>query len=326
MAPPPPAPPPTACRPLAIVGTTASGKSALALEIARRVAEVELVSVDSMQVYRRMDIGTAKPTPAEQAEVPHHGIDLVEPWEEFTVAQFQTAIRSAIADVEARGRWPVLVGGTGLYLRAVIDDLDVPGRYPEVVTDLAREADTDALHRRLQALDPTAAARMEPTNRRRVLRALEVTIGSGRPFSSYGPGLTAYPSTRIELIGLRRSREEIDRRIERRYHAQLEAGFVDEVHALLDDPRGWSRTASQALGYKELADHLRGDASLDEALDLAIRRTRRFARRQERWFRRDPRIAWLDLDELEDADRRDDRPVLGALADRLAAGWRPEAD
>jgi tRNA dimethylallyltransferase len=281
--------------PLALVGTTASGKSAVALEVARRRSAVELVSVDSMQVYRGMDIGTAKPTPAERAEVPHHCLDAVDPWEEFTVAQFQGVVRAAIDDVHHRHRHPVLVGGTGLYLRAVIDELDIPGRFPDVAAELAAELDTVALHRRLAELDPLAASRMEPANRRRVLRALEVTIGSGRPFSSFGPGLEEYPPSRVQLVGLRRPRSEIDERIEARYHHQLDVGFLDEVQRLLDEPRGWSPTASQALGYKELAAHLRGECTLDEALDLALRRTRRFARRQERWFRRDPRIHWIDV-------------------------------
>jgi tRNA dimethylallyltransferase len=280
--------------PLALVGTTASGKSALALAVARARPEAELVSVDSMQVYRRMDIGTAKPSTDEQAEVRHHCLDLVEPWDEFTVAQFQHAVRSAVADVEARGKRALLVGGTGLYLRAVVDDLEVPARYPDVAAELDTVADTVALHTRLTELDPLAASRMESTNRRRVLRALEVTIGSGRPFSSFGPGLEEYPPTRFRLIGVRIPRSVVDQRIADRYASQLEAGFVEEVQALMDEPRGWSRTAAQALGYRELAGHLRGDATLEEALDEARRRTRRFARRQDRWFRRDPRIQWFD--------------------------------
>jgi tRNA dimethylallyltransferase len=286
--------------PLAIVGPTASGKSALALALARARPGVELVSVDSMQVYRGMDIGTAKPTAAERAEVPHHGLDLVDPCDEFTLAQFQSAITDAIADVESRGGWPVLVGGTGLYVQAVVDELDIPGRFPEVLAEIEADPDTEGLHRRLAALDPQAAARMEPGNRRRVLRALEVTVGSGHPFSSYGPGLDRYPPSRIRLVGLDRHRDELDRRIADRYRAQLSEGFVDEVRRLVDDPRGWSRTAAQALGYKELAAHLRGECTLDEALELAERRTRRFARRQQRWFRRDPRIRWLDADRPPD--------------------------
>lgn len=281
-------------QPVALVGPTASGKSALAMALARRRPDVELVSVDSMQVYRGMDVGTAKPTAEERREVPHHGIDLIEPHEEFTVADFQRTVLAAVDDIERRGRRALLVGGTGLYLQAVVDGLEVPGRYPEVREALDAEADTAALHRRLTELDPAAATRMEPTNRRRVLRALEVTVGSGRPFSSYGPGLDAYPPSRFRLVGLRLPRPVLDARIAARYDAQIAAGFLDEVRAVWSAPDGVSRTAGQALGYKELADHVLGGTAFDEALELAVRRTRRFARRQERWFRRDPRITWLE--------------------------------
>ena len=185
MSPGTPVPPRT--RHVALVGTTAVGKSALALAVARREPDVEIVSVDSMQVYRGMDIGTAKPTVAERAEVPHHLIDVADPWDDFTLAWFARTARDAVADIEARGRRALLVGGTGLYLRAVIDDLDIPGRYPEAREALEQDPDTLGLHRRLADLDPVAAGRMEPTNRRRVVRALEVTVGSGRPFSSFGP-------------------------------------------------------------------------------------------------------------------------------------------
>lgn len=304
--------PPPALSPVAIVGPTASGKSALALALARAYPVTELISVDSMQVYRGMDIGTAKPSAAEQAEVPHHGIDLVDPHEEFTLAQFQQVVLHTMADVESRGGWPVLVGGTGLYVQAVVDGLEIPGRYPEVVVQLEVESDTQLLHARLAELDPVAAARMEPTNRRRVLRALEVTVGSGRPFSSYGPGLDHYPDTPIVLVGLDRPRDVLDQRIVDRYHHQLEAGFLDEVQRLLTHPQGWSRTAAQALGYKELAEHLAGALTLDEALDLAVRRTRRFARRQQRWFRRDPRVVWFDAD----------RPLPELVAEVLALAQR----
>jgi tRNA dimethylallyltransferase len=285
---------------MAIVGPTASGKSALALVLARRNPGTELVSADSMQVYRGMDIGTAKPSAAERAEVPHHLLDLVDPDEEFTVARFQVAVRAAVADIEARGGWPVLVGGTGLYLRAVTDGLAIPGRYPEVRAGLEAEADTARLHARLVRLDPVAAARMEPTNRRRVIRALEVTLGSGRPFSSFGPGLEAYPPTRFRLVGLRVPRDVLDARIAERVRRQLDAGWLDEVRRLAARPGGLSRTAAQALGYRELLDPLAGRCRLDEAVDLIIARTRRFARRQERWFRRDPRIEWIDAAEACD--------------------------
>ena len=280
-----------------LVGATASGKSALAMELARRDPSWELVSVDSMQVYRGMDIGTAKPTAAEQAEVRHHLLDLLDPWEEGTVAWFQEQAHAAIADIERRGRRALLVGGTALYVQAVVDDLDIPGQYPAVRADLEADADTRALHARLHGLDPLAASRMEPTNRRRIVRALEVTIGSGRPFSSFGPGLDAHPRTAFTMVGIRRESEDLRARIAARYDEQMAAGFLDEVRRLRDDPRGLSRTARQALGYKELLEHLDAGVPLADALDLAVRRTGRFARRQRAWFRRDPRIEWIDAAE-----------------------------
>lgn len=282
---------------LVLVGPTASGKSTLAMAVARRLGDVELVSVDSMQVYRGMDIGTAKPSLAEQAEVPCHLIDLAEPGEDFSLARFQAAAGEVLAGIEARGRRALLVGGTGLYLRAVIDGLTLPGQWPEVRADLEAEAlipsDVTALHTRLRAADPTAAARIEPTNRRRIVRALEVTLGSGRPFSSFGPGLRAYPPNRFRMAGVWLPRQVIAARIAHRYVDQLSAGFVAEVEALASAPGGLSRTARQALGYRELLDHVAGRATLDEAVEVAVRRTARFARRQRAWFRRDPRITWV---------------------------------
>jgi tRNA dimethylallyltransferase len=282
---------------LALVGPTACGKSALALEAARRLGDVELVSVDSMQVYRDMDIGTAKPTAAEQSEVPCHLLDLADPSEDFSVARFQSAAAAIIADIEHRGKRALLVGGTGLYLQAVVDQLSLPGQWPAVRAELEEEAATPAgvggLHRRLAVADPPAAARIEPANRRRIVRALEVTLGSGRPFSSFGPGLGAYPPTRFRLAGVWLPRHVVGRRIAARYEAQLAAGFLDEVRALAQRPGGLSRTARQALGYRELLDHLEGKATLADAVDMAVRRTREFARRQRAWFRRDPRIVWV---------------------------------
>jgi tRNA dimethylallyltransferase len=274
-------------RHLALVGPTATGKSALALEVARAHPDVELVTVDSMQVYRGMDIGTAKPTKAERAEVPHHLLDLADPTEDFSLAAFAAAAKAAIAGIEARGHRALLVGGTGLYVRAVVDDLDVPGQFPDARADLEQDADTAALHARLAELDPLAASRMEPTNRRRIVRALEVTVGSGRPFSSYGPGLDAYPPSPIGQVGLRLPLDELDRRIEERVHAMVGAGLVDEVRSL---PAPLSKTAGQALGYRELL----ATDDVEAAVDETIRRTRTFARRQLRWFRRDPRITWAD--------------------------------
>lgn len=301
---------------VALVGPTASGKSALALDWARAEEGWEIVSVDSMGVYRRMDIGTAKPTPAERAAVAHHCLDLVEPTEEFTVADFQRAARAALADVEARGRRALLVGGTGLYLRAVVDDLELPGRYPAVRAELEAEADEPGglarLHRRLADADPVAAARMTPTNRRRVVRALEVTLGAGRRFSSFGPGLEAYPPTATVLVGLPLD-AGTDARIAARLADQVAAGLLDEVRRL-HRAGGLSRTARQALAYRELLDHLDGRFGLDEALALAERRTRAFARRQWAWFRRDPRVRWLHPGAGPGALLDAARAAAGALA------------
>jgi tRNA dimethylallyltransferase len=273
-----------------LVGSTASGKSALALEVARRLGGVELVSADSMQVYRGMDVGTAKATPAEQTEVPHHLLDVAEPEEDYSVARFQTDVAEVIAGIEARGRRALVVGGTGLYVQAVVDGLALPGEWPGVKAELER-APVHELYRRLTELDPLAASRIEPGNARRLVRALEVTLGSGRPFSSFGPGLGAYPpSPRFRLAGVWLPRPVLAGRIEARYRQQLAAGFLDEVRTLRDR---MSRTARQALGYKELLAHLAGDCTLEEAVAAAVSRTREFARRQRAWFRRDPRITWL---------------------------------
>jgi tRNA dimethylallyltransferase len=284
-------------RHLALVGATASGKSELALQLARHDPSFEIVSVDSMQVYREMDIGTAKPTAAERDDVPHHMLDLLDPHEESTVAWFQGEAMRAIEEIERRERRALLVGGTGLYHRAVIDGLEIPGEFPEARRVVEGEADTGALHRRLAELDPVAAARMEPSNRRRVIRALEVTIGSGRRFSSFGPGLGSYPPSRFRQVGVSLPPAVVRTRIDQRYEAQLDAGFLGEVQRLHRRPLGMSRTARQALGYRELLAHLDEECSLDEALDLAVRRTRHFARRQRAWFRRDPRIRWIHVDE-----------------------------
>jgi tRNA dimethylallyltransferase len=291
------APEPTS-RHLALVGTTASGKSAVAFEIARRRPDVELVSVDSMCVYRGMDIGTAKPTLAQRAEVPHHLLDLADPSEDYSVSRFQAGARDVLDGIEARGHRALLVGGTGLYLQAVVDELELPGRWPEVAAELEAEADrpggVGTLHARLIDLDPVAAGRMRPSNRRRVVRALEVTLGSGRRFSSFGPGLATYAASRFQLVGLRLSPAEVERRIEERFLAQLGAGFLDEVRGLASSGPGLSRTARQALGYRELLAHVEQGVPLDEATADGIRRTRSFARRQRAWFGRDPRITWID--------------------------------
>jgi tRNA dimethylallyltransferase len=277
---------------IALVGCTASGKSALAVAVARSVGGLEIVTADSMQVYRGMDIGTAKPSAPERAAVVHHLVDVADPTADFSVAEYQRQVRAAVATIAARQHAPLLVGGTGLYVRAVVDDLDVPGEWPAVRAEVEAEPVTAALHARLATLDPVAAGRIEPGNRRRLVRALEVTLGSGQPFSSFGPGLERYPPTPWRQAGIRLPRPVLRDRIRQRFDAMLAAGLVEEVRQLAKAPL--SRTARQALGYREVLAHLDGRCSLTDAVDEAVRRTIAFARRQDVWFRRDPRITWFD--------------------------------
>ena len=284
--------------PLVVLGPTASGKSDVAMAYATRHVGAEIVAVDAMQVYRRMNVGTAKPSAEDRALVHHHGIDLAEPSAEFDVAEFAGAGAEVVRTIMARGGRAVLVAGTGLYLRALTDPMEMPGRWPDVRERLelrAEDEGSEALHAELQTLDPTAAARMEPSNARRVVRALEVVLGSGRPFSSFGPGLDTYPPVAFVQVGIRWPRELLAARISARVHRMIEQGLVAEVADLLREPAGLSRTARQALGYKEIIEHLAGRCSLDEAIATVIVRTRQFAVRQERWFRRDPRIRWVDV-------------------------------
>jgi tRNA dimethylallyltransferase len=277
-----------------LVGATASGKSALAHRLALELGDVDIVSVDAMCVYRGMDLATAKPTVAERAEVPYHLLDLVEPSEEFTVAQFQREARDATDTIFGQGRRALFVGGTGLYGRAVLDDLEIPGRYPEVRATLDERAalDLEELYLELEVLDPLAVTRLERTNERRVVRALEVTLGSGRPFSSYGEGLMTYGPVRVVQVGLDVELEVLDERIDARFRRWMEDGLLDEVQALLERPGGLGRTARQAVGYRELLAHLEKAVPLEENVRDAITQSRRLARRQRSWFRRDPRVEW----------------------------------
>ena len=284
---------------VALVGVTASGKSELAHQVALRRGDVEIVSIDSMCVYRGMDLGTSKPTAVARAQVAYHLLDLVDPGTEFGLADFQKAARAALDDIDARGRQALLVGGTGLYLRSVVDDLRIPGRYPEVAAALEAELDegratVGELHRRLVALDPVGAGRMDPGNRRRIVRALEVTMGSGQPFSAFGPGLEAYPPAACTMIGLSIEPDVVDLRVATRFAGFMEAGLLNEVRALAARPGGMSRTARQALGYRELLAHVEDGVPLDACVEEAVRRTRTLARRQSAWFRRDPRIEWIE--------------------------------
>lgn len=297
-------------RDLAVVGATATGKTALALEINRRVGGFELVSVDAMAVYRGLDIGTEKPRGAER----WHLVDLADASTDYSVSDFQAAARDALAAIHGRGSAALLVGGTGLYHRAVIDELALPGRFPEAAAALERElavgdgAALASLYSRLQRLDPVAAERIEPGNARRIVRALEVTLGSGRPFSSFGPGLASYRASEVAMAGLALERRELDRRLEERLEGQLAAGFVEEVASLAASPGGLSRTARQAIGYRELLSVVEEGTPLADAKAAIIRRLKAFARRQEAWFRRDPRVTWFPADDP-------------ALAERVVEWW-----
>lgn len=282
-------------RRVVVLGPTASGKSAVAMHVAAALGDVDIVAVDAMQVYRRMDIGTAKPTSHDRSIVPHHCLDLVEPSDRFTVTQFQEAAAAALDAIAATGRRAVLVGGTGLYLTAVIDELTFPGEWPDIRAELESDPDTASMFSRLEGLDPTAATRIEPNNRRRIIRALEVCLGSGGRFSDAGPGTAKFPDNGVVQIGIRWSREDLALRISSRVDQMIAEGLVDEVRALVAESPPMSRTAAQALGYKEMIDHVQGRATLDEARAEIVLRTTQFAVRQERWYRRDPRIRWVDV-------------------------------
>ncbi len=290
---------------LAIVGPTASGKSDLAFAIAQALGDVEIVSLDSMQVYRGMDIGTAKPSAHELAAVPHHVIDVVEPCEEWSVVRTQAAARAAVADIEGRGRRALLVGGTGLYVQAVVDAFEFPGEdlslRAELEASTAEPGGVSAAYAELVAADPVGAARIDPHNVRRIVRALEVIRLTGRPFSSFGPGVDAFGPTvfPVRIFGIWLPRSLLAERIEARVAFMRERGFVEEAVRLAGAPMGLSRTARQAIGYREVLEAVAASGDLPdstritEALSLTVRRTRAFARRQRMWFRRDSRITWF---------------------------------
>ncbi|HEX6581815.1 MAG TPA: tRNA (adenosine(37)-N6)-dimethylallyltransferase MiaA [Actinomycetota bacterium] len=282
---------------LALVGPTASGKTAAALRIAEALG-AEILSIDSMLVYRGMDVGTAKPTESERARIPHHLVDMVEPSQPFSVASFQVAARRAAEDVRRRGETPLLVGGSGLYFRAVVDDLEFPGTEAGVREALEGEAAAlgpDRMHRRLVELDPVAASRIEPGNVRRTVRALEVAAITGRTFSSFAAAWERYGPERVRAAGVRLGTQDLAARVDARVQEMLGAGWLKEVEALVARGLGGWLTASQAIGYAELARHLAGELSLEDAVQQTVKRTRTLARRQLAWFRRDPRIRWFDV-------------------------------
>lgn len=287
---------------MAVVGPTASGKSDLGVALALELGG-EVVNADSMQLYRGMDVGTAKLTEAERREVPHHLLDVWDVTETASVADYQERGRAVVDALRASGRTPVLVGGSGLYVRAVLDDLEFPGTDPEVRARLEAELEdvgSGALHARLAALDPDAAAAILPSNGRRVVRALEVVEITGGPFTATLPEhRDVYPSVQV---GLDVPRPELDRRIDVRVERMWAGGLVDEVRALLEVGLREGRTASRALGYAQVIRFLDGEWTEEQALEDTQRATRRFARRQDTWFRRDDRVVWLpyDADDLLD--------------------------
>jgi tRNA dimethylallyltransferase len=289
---------------VAVVGPTAVGKSDLAVGLAQRVGG-EVVNTDSMQLYRGMDVGTAKLSPETRHGLPHHLLDVLDVTEPASVADFQRRAREAIADCRSRGVVPVLVGGSALYTRAVLDCFDFPGTDPALRAAYERElaeVGAEALHRRLAERDPEAAARILPTNGRRVVRALEVVELTGRPFSASLPRLE-YADPATVQVGLDCPREVLDARIELRVRRMWDAGLVEEVRGLADRGLRGGRTASRALGYQQVLAFLAGECSEQEAFDATVRGTRRFARRQDSWFRKDPRIHWLPWDAPDLVDR-----------------------
>jgi len=299
---------------VAVVGATASGKTGLSLGLAEHLAG-EVLNTDSMQLYRGMDVGTAKLAVAERRGVVHHLLDRLDIAETATVAHFQTWARDLIAEVRSRGRTPVLVGGSALYTRAVLDRFEFPGtdqhvrRALEAELEALGEAGPLVLHRRLRALDPPAADRIETENARRTIRALEVIELTGRPYSATLPTLT-YADAHTLQIGVDIDRPTLDDRIERRVEAMFANGLVAEVEALLARGLAEAPTASRAIGYREAAAYLGGTVSLAEAHEQTAARTRRFARRQDSWFRKDPRIVWVRHDDPDGLDR-----ALRAVAD-----------
>ncbi|MDP9225655.1 MAG: tRNA (adenosine(37)-N6)-dimethylallyltransferase MiaA [Actinomycetota bacterium] len=288
----------------ALVGPTAAGKTRASLSLAPLIG-AEIVSLDSMQVYRGMDVGTAKPTVAMRAAVPHHLLDLFEPSHELSVAEFQSLGRSAIGEVTARGNRPLLVGGSGLYVRSVVDDLRFPPHSPEVRRGLDTEIEqqgTQALYARLIELDPTAAQRIEPGNSRRIVRALEVIEVTGRPFSENYSWERFESLYDLSIAGITLPRDQLYAGIEKRVDAMLKDGLLEEVRRL--EAAGMGRTSRHALGYRQVLDAAPG-TSVQQIRDEIVAATKRFARRQESWFRADPRVVWFDA-----ADR--------ALIERLA--------
>lgn len=289
---------------VAVVGATASGKSELALSLAERLGG-EIVNTDAMQVYRGMDIGTAKLPLAERRGIPHHLLDLLEVTETATVADFQALAHRVIADCRARDVVPVLVGGSALYTRAVLDDFTFQATDPELRASLESElaeVGPAALHARLVDLDPVTAEIMGPANGRRIVRALEVIALTGEPYASVLPAPTYADPATIQ-IGVEVDRPTLDARIADRVEAMWADCLVDEVRGLADRGLRDGVTASRAIGYSQVLAFLDGELTADQAREQIVNRTRRFVRRQDGWFRKDPRITWVDHDDPERVEK-----------------------
>lgn len=307
-----------------IVGPTAVGKSAVAIKVAQRL-DGEIVSADSMQVYKYLDIGTAKIMPEEQDGVAHHLLSIIEPGKPFSVAEYKELAERAISDIHGRGRLPMLVGGTGLYVKAVVDGLELPGpgadpEFRRKLQDLAREQGNQHVHDLLKEVDPQTAARLHVNDLRRVIRALEVYYTTGIPMSSQQRGWDVpNPKYALAMVGLTINRAKLYQRINARVDKMLDEGLVDEVRNLFD--RGYLQgfTSSQALGYKEIVEYLEGKCTLEEAVATLKQSTRRYAKRQLTWFRRDPRITWVKVDEYKDLSEVTDR-VCDIISARLGLG------
>jgi tRNA dimethylallyltransferase len=283
---------------VAVVGPTAAGKSDLAVDLAEHLGG-EVVNGDSMQIYRGMDIGTAKLTASQRRGIPHHLLDVLDVTEPATVAQFQRWARAAIDDCRGRGRTPVLVGGSALYIRAVLDRFDFPGTDPDLrarLEDELAERGAQRMHAELAEADPDAAAQILPSNGRRIVRALEVVRLTGRPFAATLPERT-YFYDRVCQVGVDVPRPMLDERIALRVEQMWAAGLVDEVRRLEAAGLREGRTASRALGYAQVLRHLAGEIGEEQARERTVSATRRFARRQDAWFRKDRRIGWLPYDD-----------------------------
>lgn len=300
-------------RPIVVlVGPTASGKSALAIELARQLGRAEIVNADSMLVYRGMDIGTAKPALAERDSVAHHLIDIMDVTQTANVADFQQLARDQIALLRAQGITPIVVGGSSLYVRAIVDEFEFPGQDPQIRAHWEAELERlgpEFLHAELARRSPQAAANILPANGRRIVRALEIYDLTGA-VSGQLPE-PKYALTGVHQFGLHLEREVLDERIERRVHQMFEFGLVDEVRSLLDAGLREGRTASRALGYRQVIQMLDGELSLEEATQAVIDQTRRFARKQLTWYRRDDRIVWLPAEDPANAQN-----IIGMLSAR----------